>query len=78
VYVTVPKEKGANLSKITDYDIKGTRYHLLRILTQHYWGVKAAFMGEARVRITDIERTLIDGLSSPDLCGGFREVAYRE
>ena len=76
VYVTVPKEKGANLSKITDYDIKGAQYHLLRVLPQSYWGVKAVFMGEARAWITDLERTLIDGLSRPDLCGGFREVVF--
>ena len=76
IYVTVPKEKGANLSKITDYDIKGTRYHLLRVLPQNYWGVKAVFMKEARIWITDLERTLIDGLSRPDLCGGFREVIF--
>lgn len=76
VYVTVPKEKGANLSKITDYDIKGAQYHLIRILSQNYWGIKAVFVGEARIWITDLERTLIDGLSSPDLCGGFREVVF--
>lgn len=76
VYVTVPKEKGANLSKITDYDIKGTCYHLVRIFPQHYWGVKTVFIGEARVWITDLERTLVDGLSRPDLCGGFREVIF--
>jgi len=76
VYVTVPKEKGANLSKIKDYEIQGTRYHLLRVSPQNYWGIKAVFIREARIWITDLEKTLIDGLSRPDLCGGFREVIF--
>jgi len=76
VYVTVPKEKGANLSTIKEYEIKGTRYQLIRVASQNYWGIKPIFLGEARVWITDLEKTLIDGLSSPDLCGGFREVIF--
>ena len=76
VYLTVPKEEGANLSKIKDYEIKGTRYHLLRVSSQNYWGVKAVFIGEAKVWMTNLEKTLIDGLSRPDLCGGFREVIF--
>lgn len=76
VYVTVPKEKGANLSRLKEYEIKGTRYHLLRVAPQNYWGIKTVFLGEAKIWITDLEKTLIDGLSRPDLCGGFREVLY--
>jgi predicted transcriptional regulator of viral defense system len=76
VYITVPREKGANLSVIKEYDLKGTRYQLIRVAPQHYWGVKAVFLGEARIWITDLEKTLIDGLTRPDLCGGFREVIF--
>ncbi len=76
VYVTIPREKGANLSRTKEYELQGTRYELIRVHPQHYWGVKAVFLGEARIWITDLERTLIDGLSRPDLCGGFREVLF--
>lgn len=76
VYITVPKEKGANLSRTKEYELKGTRYNLIRIEPQHYWGIKPIFLGEARVWITDLEKTLIDGLSRPELCGGFREVLF--
>lgn len=76
VYVTVPKEKGANLSTKNNYEIGGVTYYLIRVSPQHYWGTKAIFLGEARIWITDLEKTLIDGLSRPDLCGGFREVMF--
>ena len=33
-------------------------------------------MGETRVTITDLERTLIDGLSMPQYCGDFAEVMH--
>ena len=33
-------------------------------------------MGEARIEVTDLERTLIDGLQSPAYCGGFRDVLF--
>lgn len=76
MYVTVPREEGANLSSLKYYQIQGIEYELIRIAPEHYWGIKTVFLGEARVWITDLERTLIDGLVRPDLCGGFREVMF--
>jgi predicted transcriptional regulator of viral defense system len=76
VYITVPREKGANLSRTKEYNLQGTRFELIRIEPQHYWGIKPVFLGEARVWIADLEKTLIDGLSRPELCGGFREVLF--
>lgn len=76
VYITVPREAGANLSTVKEYDLKGTRYHLIRVAPKHYWGVKRVFIEEAQIWITDLEKTLIDGLTRPDLCGGFREVVF--
>ena len=34
------------------------------------------WIGEARVTITDPERTLLDGLSMPQYCGDFAEVLH--
>lgn len=76
IYVTVPQKKGANLSTIKEYFIGGTKYQLIRVLPQHYWGIKPTFIGEARIWITDLEKTLIDGLINPQYCGGMREVIY--
>lgn len=76
VYVTVPREKGANLSTTREYTLKGVRYSFIRVLPENYWGIKPAFLGESRILITDLEKTLIDGLLRPEYCGGFREVIY--
>lgn len=76
IYVTVPKESGANLSTIKEYKINGVIYKLIRVNPKKYWGVKNVFIDEIRVSITDLERTLIDCLSNPELCGGIREVIF--
>lgn len=76
VYVTVPKEKGANLSSKRNYSLEGVTYTLIRIDPKNFWGVKSVFLGEAKVMVTDLEKTLIDGLANPELCGGFRDVLF--
>ncbi len=76
VYVTVPRIKGANVHGSTELKLRGVTYRLIRIVPHMYWGVKQVFLEEARIEITDLERTLIDGLARPELCGGFREVLY--
>jgi predicted transcriptional regulator of viral defense system len=54
--------------------LRGVRYHFLRIKKEHFFGIKKVWVGEARVNITDLEKTLLDGLSRPKYCGGFGEV----
>ena len=34
------------------------------------------WVGNSRINITDIERSLIDGLAKPQLCGGIHEVLH--
>ncbi|ARN84861.1 type IV toxin-antitoxin system AbiEi family antitoxin domain-containing protein [Candidatus Nucleicultrix amoebiphila] len=76
VYITVPKEAGANLSGVKEYVLRGDKYNLIRVSPQNYWGNKQAFLGEAKISVTDLEKTLIDGLANPAYCGGFREVLF--
>ncbi|MBX3486632.1 MAG: hypothetical protein KF798_01860 [Candidatus Paracaedibacteraceae bacterium] len=76
IYITVPKETGANLSSNTEYKINGVIYKLIRINPKKYWGIKNEFIDEIRISITDIERTLIDCLSHPEFCSGMREVIF--
>eukprot|EP01035_Chromulina_nebulosa_P024783 gene24783-32275_t len=73
-YVTVPKIPGSNLSSTTMYPVAHNQYVLIRVAPKCYWGVKYIFISEARICITDIEKTLIDGLNYPQYCGGFFEV----
>jgi predicted transcriptional regulator of viral defense system len=73
-YVTVPKIAESNLSSQTNYVIAHNEYNLIRVAPKYYWGIKHIFISEARICITDLERTLIDGLTHPQYCGGFFEV----
>lgn len=39
-----------------------------------FFGFEERWVGHERITVTDLERTLIDGLIRPKYCGGFREV----
>jgi predicted transcriptional regulator of viral defense system len=43
---------------------------------ERYFGTEEVWIDEARVTITDPERTLLDGLSMPQYCGDFAEVLH--
>lgn len=54
--------------------IQGNEYHFTQTAEQQFFGHKKIWIGEARILITDPERTLLDGLIKPSCCGGFQEV----
>lgn len=54
----------------------GTEYHFVQVQPERYFGVAKVWIGEARVFVTDPERTLLDGLARPRLCGDFAEVLH--
>ncbi|MDP5012820.1 MAG: hypothetical protein NWQ29_03875 [Alphaproteobacteria bacterium] len=76
VYITSPRVPESNRSSKSAYLINDTHYNIRRVQADHYYGVKRIFMGEISFWITDLEKTMIDGLSDPNLCGGFREVLH--
>ncbi len=76
VYITVPRCEGANLSVRNQYKIQNTTFYIKRVEPENFFGSKRYFLGEASVWVTDIEKTLLDGLVQPKLCGGFREVMH--
>jgi predicted transcriptional regulator of viral defense system len=53
-----------------------TLFQFIQTKPERYFGTKKIWLGEARVTITDPERTLIDGLSMPQHCGDFAEVLH--
>lgn len=73
VYVYAPQAKGKSRS-MYKYKIEGHDFLLIQIDVETLWGIERQAIGETKVRITDLERTLIDGLTRPHYCGGFREV----
>ena len=55
------------------YLVNGIPYHITRVRPARFFGAEPLWDDE-RVLVTDLERTLCDGLNRPDLCGGFGEV----
>ena len=53
-----------------------TRYRFVQVRPVRFFGEEKVWVGEARVAITDLERTLLDGLSMPQHCGGFAEALH--
>ncbi len=55
---------------------KKSIFHFVRLKKDRYFGIQNVWMGEAKVQITDPERTLLDGLLHPQYCGDFNEVLH--
>jgi len=66
------KKKKANQG----FKIGGAVYQFVQIKRERYFGIEKVWIGEARVNITDPERTLLDSLSMPKYCGDFAEVLH--
>jgi len=58
------------------YPVGDTRYRFARVKPERYFGIEDIWVSEARVKITDPERTLLDGLMAPQYCGDFAEVLH--
>ncbi len=58
------------------YRVGDALFQFIQTKSERYFGTKKIWVGEARVTITDPERTLIDGLLMPQHCGDFAEVLH--
>ena len=58
------------------YAVGDTVFRFVQVRPERYFGVEKVWVGDARVAITDPERTLLDGLARPRLCGDFAEVLH--
>lgn len=69
VYLTVQKRKhDVTLSNIT--------YHFVYTKQKHFWGQMTHWATkQEQVQVSDLERTILDGLDRPALCGGLTDVA---
>lgn len=69
VYVTSPR-------MIRSRIIQGTEFHFVRCKKNDLFGISEMWIEKAeKVNVSDLERTLLDGLKHPAYCGGFTEVA---
>ncbi len=69
VYVTTT-------SPVRGRTILGTEFRFVRCKPRHLFGTVDHWVGKTeKVVVSDLERTVIDGLRRPEYCGGFSEVA---
>ncbi|MBX9586647.1 MAG: transcriptional regulator [Gammaproteobacteria bacterium] len=69
IYVSSPK-------MIPSRTIQGTEFRFVRCKEKDVFGIAEMWIDKnEKVRVSDLERTLIDGLKEPSYCGGFSEVA---
>jgi predicted transcriptional regulator of viral defense system len=69
VYVSSPKMMRSRI-------IQGTEFKFVRCKSNDLFGLTEMWIDKSeKVFVSDLERTLIDGLKQPTYCGGFSEVA---
>jgi predicted transcriptional regulator of viral defense system len=74
---SVPHARGAKAKQARDgYRVGETVYQFVQVKPERYFGTEKVWIGEARVVVTDPERTLLNGLSMPQYCGDFAEVLH--
>jgi len=72
---SVPRLRGAKSSRPNEgYLVGGTIYQFVQVKPERFFGTEEVWVNEARIKITDPERTLIDGLTAPQYFGDFSEV----
>ena len=74
---SVPRLRGAKATRSEKgYPVGETVYQFVQVKPQRFFGIEEVWVSEARIKITDPERTLMDGLSAPYYCGDFAEVLH--
>lgn len=69
VYISTPVRR-------IEKQIAGATYRFISVRPENMWGSTETWVTPSqRVRVSDLERTIIDCLDRPDLCGGIIEVA---
>ena len=69
VYVTSPRS-------VRPRNVLGTEFRFVRCKPEQVFGITDHWATKTeRVRVSDLERTVIDGLKQSEYCGGFTEVA---
>lgn len=69
VYVTSP-------NRLYDRTVLGTEFRFVRCKPSHLFGTMRHWVDkQEQVTVSDLERTVLDGLRQPEYCGGITEVA---
>jgi predicted transcriptional regulator of viral defense system len=66
----------SSTKRIPKQTLHGTEFRFVYLKSQHFFGaMKHWVTKEQAVEVSDLERTIIDGLRQPEYCGGITEVA---
>ena len=72
----IPRRKNDLRSPGNGYSIGDITYRFVQVKSERFFGSEKIWVGDARVSVTDLERTLLDGLAMPQHCGDFAEVLH--
>src|SRR3990172_7345650 len=73
---SVPRARGKKKHAGDGYPAGGTIYRFVQVKPERFFGIEDVWVNEARIKITDPERTLLDGLLAPQYCGDISEVLH--
>ena len=74
---SVPRLRGAKARGLDrGYPVGETIYQFVQVKPERFFGIEEVWVGETRIKITDPERTLLDGLAMPNYCGDFAEILH--
>jgi predicted transcriptional regulator of viral defense system len=74
---SVPRMRGPKAKRNGQgFRVGDTTYQFVQVRPKRFFGMDKVWIADARVTITDPERTLLDGLSMPQYCGDFAEVLH--
>lgn len=74
---SVPRVRGGKAERSDEgYPVGETIYRFVQVKPQRFFGIGEVWVDESRIRITNPERTLLDGLLAPHYCGDFAEVLH--
>ena len=74
-WIPRPRESEQRRSS-SAFVVGDTTYRFVQVNRNRFFGAERVWVGDARVSITDLERTLLDGLTMPRYCGDFAEVLH--
>lgn len=74
---SVPRLRGAKSEDAGEgYPVGAIRYRFVQVKPERFFGIEDVWVNESRIKMTDPERTLLDGLMAPQHCGDFSEVLH--
>jgi len=73
---SAPRHRGSSTRTDGGYHAGDAVFQFVRVKPERYFGTQKVWAGEARINMTDRERTLLDGLSMPRYFGDFAEVLH--